>query len=298
MILRESRPEVRLPVCLTFRGKGGPVTAAGSNTDRFCAREEKEMKKVAALICLLFLVVSTTAFAAQPHWRIYLQADNGAGMYGAGAMTIAAQPACLDNYDLSDRDPLYWTEVPKACAWSVGVFVDQRDGVEKTWIRDVKSDLEPKEYPTGKKVWELRVASLENATYPRTRLTFSTLNSELMPPQQLSGTDMKFTLILTRVPESAQADPTTPPAGTEWNIPVPASHPLTFWNIMTNADKNGAVWSSGLKTVKIEGTDAAMIAGGYGFLFVQEPVPEPSGLLAFGSGIAALAGMMLKRWRA
>jgi len=297
MILRESRPEVRLPVCLTFRGKGGPVTAAGSNTDRFCAREEKEMKKVAALICLLFLVASTAAFAAQPHWRISLQADDGA-MYCGPLMTIGAQPGSLDNYDVSDLGARYLADTPKFCAWPVGVFVDQTDGVEKTWSKDMKSDLEPRDYPSGKKVWEVRVASLENATYPRTRLIFLTVKSDVMPPQQLSGTEMKFTLILTRVPESAQADPTTPPAGTEWNIPVPASHPLTFWNLMTDADKNGVVWSNGLKTVKIEGTHEAMIAGGYGFLFVQEPVPEPSGLLAFGSGIAALAGIVSRRRRA
>lgn len=254
------------------------------------------MKKVLAITCLLVLAASSMALAAEPHWRIYVQADDGTGNYPGPVMTLGAQPGQADNWSSSDQEAAYSADTTNATAWAVGRFVDQRDSIDKTWTKDMKSDLEPVGYVPPKKVWEVRVAALSSATYPRTGLWMKTVGSTTMIPSTLPLTGpVNYTLILTWRPLE---DVDTPPVGTKWLIPIPGVHPTTFWDIKVNADTTGHVWAQGLKTAKVPGNHAGMIAGGYQFLFIQEAVPEPSALLAFGSGIVGLVGLAVRRRRA
>ena len=83
------------------------------------------MKKVLAITCLLVLAASSMALAAQPHWRIYLGADDGAGQNPGPVATLGAQPGQLDDYSTSDLEASYSADVTSATAWAVGRFVDQ-----------------------------------------------------------------------------------------------------------------------------------------------------------------------------
>jgi len=254
------------------------------------------MKKVLAITCLLVLAASSMALAAEPHWRDFLGADDNAGGFPGPVMTIGAQPGQADGYSTSDLEAAYGSDISNSTAWAVGVFVDYRDGINKTWTKDVKSDLEPVGYVPPKKVWDVRVAALPAAQYPRIGLKFTTVGTTTLPPSTLPLTGpVNYTLILTWRPLE---DVDTPPVGTKWLIPIPAAHPSTFWDIKVNADTTGHVWAQGLKTVKVQPNHPAMIAGGYQFLFIQEAVPEPSALLAFGSGIVGLVGLAVRRRRA
>jgi hypothetical protein len=255
------------------------------------------MKRVYAIIGFLVLLSSCTAsmcVGAEDNWRFWLEADDGANMYSAAAMTIGAHPNCLDgNYSdqmgSDSMDRRFPISIIRSSVKAVeGCFAGM------LWSRDVKSARPPwtdpiyydASYPPyyHRKVWELRVAGLSAAdTSTPIRLLFLTLGSDVLPTATISHQPIKY--YLNMVDNKGLTG--SPANGTIWEIPIPTVHSSTAYFALT------------LPTLNIsEFTEGSFINDGYKMEFWQEAVPEPSSMMALGAGLISLAGYGLRRRRA
>jgi len=241
------------------------------------------MKRVLA-VAVLALVVCSTATAAENNWRFYLRADDGTGMYAASAMTIGVSPNSLDgNYSDQLASDSMDLRFPMA-ATSSTVKAVEGQFLAWLWNRDLKSPRAPwTDIYSGRKVWDLRVAGLTDAsTATPIRLSFLTISSTLLPTASISGKPVKYWLKMVdnRRVEGAPAN------GTIWSIPIPT--PTLFPSI--------PYFELTLPTLNLtSNTEGTFINEGYKMEFYQ--TPEPSSLMALGAGLIGLAGCAFRRRR-
>lgn len=238
------------------------------------------MKKVLAITCVLVLVllVSSVVFAAENNWRFKIRADDNAGAMYSDSQ-VGMYPTSLDTYDAQDRVAAYLATPDGAtvAAWCSGTLTDRTE--------QFYADIKQKPLTGAQKAWDLRVYALKDATYSNLRLQFFPMSTStaIAPPSSVNGIGVVYYLKMVNNRGVSGA----PANGTRWDVPLPTV-------LLTTVSFFDLVLPVNVLSVS---TYAAAEAEGYVMEFGMEPIPEPSALLALGTGVAGLAGFVMRRRR-
>lgn len=285
------------------------------------------MKKVLAIACLLvaltFVVATMVSAQAQPGWRLYITADDGANASGVSGTTVGVFSSSKDGYGVagradglgSDNQDQRWAFTAPTNLKAVGFVFDN-----KLWSKHVQGPRVPLDsaynvgepaangntfgefpYEPNRKIWDMRIFAYGTGDIAKPiRLKFSTVGSTVQPPLTLpnvggfSGAASYYLrMVDNRGIEGAPANynPELTLAqnvalGSAWVIPVPTG-PVAA---------NSMFFSLNLPTLNLSVKDEGhAITEGYVMQFYQ--TPEPSSLLALGTGLMGLAGFVSRRRR-
>lgn len=242
------------------------------------------MKKVLIISIAVLMVFAfvATAQASETNWRFKVTSDNGSGG-SAGNAQIGMLSTAQDGVDAGDSS--YPFIAPPGSANAALMTSIIGGDTTKAYTNNIKAPFAAEAF----KSWDLRVAAGPDATYDSIRLRFLTLGSATLPPATFGGVAKPY--ILTMVNNRGVAG--APANGTQWTITAPATHNSTtpFFELTLPVLKLGAFSAD------------SMNAGGYEMTFKvgadDVPItPEPSSLLALGSGLFGIAGFMIRRRRA
>jgi hypothetical protein len=240
------------------------------------------VKKVLAITLLLLLCATVASAANQNSWRVLLKADNGitaGGSAGPGAY-VGVYPTSIEGKDAQDGSAFsFGTDVPG----TTNIIEAIVPGEVAVYGKSIKAPTEP----LPEKVWDLYVAGNWNASNAEIRLTAYTVNNALPTPEFLPNQPAPSIHYFVRMVDNQEVAG-APANGTMWELPIPTVHSTTmFWSSPVN-----------LPMLRLSvGSSNALITEGYHIQFVQQCVPEPSGLLALGAGLMGLVGFVSRRRR-
>ena len=132
-------------------------------------------------------------------------------------------------------------------------------------------------------IWTILVGASPSFVGSSIRLQFCTVGSTVLPTPTFDGWGMKYTL--TMLDDRGMAG--APQPGDTWVLPIPTAHSTTPYFSLT------------LPVIRLSmANSAAMCSQAYRFELKADTVPEPAGLLAFGSGLAGVLCGVVRRRRA
>ena len=235
-------------------------------------------------VVVLILMLAGMAGAAQDNWRLRITADDGTGMYPANGAQVGVHFAASDGYSsgLYDDGVVYSgidADTPTGTSTHVAAVIP---GQTEVYLKNIMSPR----MPAPARTWEVCVAANVGSPISEMRLRVYTVSSTTLPTTTFDGVSLGYYIALV----DNKGMPGAPANGTRWEIPVPTAHSPTvpLWTCPIN-----------LPVIKLsERSNAALASEGYRVQLIQEVVPEPSSILALGSGLLGLAGYALRRRKA
>lgn len=235
------------------------------------------MKRAVVVLLALLLLATAAMSADQNNWRVLITADDGSGGNASGVY-VGVYPTSLEGLDAQDGAPVYADPDPTGTATIVRVVVP---GQAELYLKSIKAPT----FPYPEKTWDLYVAANWNAQFSMLRLRAFSVNNALPTPAYTNLGVTYPVKYFMRIVDNKGIEG-APANGTMWELPVPTVHSTSaYWNSPIN-----------LPMIRLSvGGEAALLAEGYKLQFVQQAVPEPSGLIALGGCLAGLAGFIRRR---
>jgi len=251
------------------------------------------MKKVVILSLAVIMVLLFTAAvqAAENNWRIQIKADDNNGMY-ISSTQMGIYPTSVDGYDAQDTAAAFLAD-PEGKQYANWVCIPI-PGRTEAFMKSIKAPFATNNpYPT--KTWDLRVFALKDAANTAIRLKFLAVNTSttILPPSSFNGVPVNYYLKMVDNKGVAGA----PANGTVWNLPIPtiADTINPFFEL---------VMPTGLGTdhsiILQQPYETTYLTGAYVMEYGFAPqgvIPEPSSMLALGSGLSGLLGFFIRRRR-
>jgi hypothetical protein len=237
------------------------------------------MKRIVVVLLALLLLSTAAMSADQNNWRVFIKADDGSGMSSGSGTYVGVYPTSVDGKDTQDGSPFpFSSDVPGTTM----ILETAIPGEAPVYSHNIQAPT----FPCPEKTWDLYIAGNWNSSRTQIRLRAFTVNNALPTPTYTHlGVTYPVKYFMRMVDnKGVEGSPTN---GTMWELPTPTAHTalVPYWDSPVN-----------LPMIKLSvGDSAHLLAEGYKMQFVQQAIPEPSGLLALGGCLVGLAGFIRRR---
>ena len=235
------------------------------------------MKKVLAITCVLIICIATSALASSTNWRLELRVSDAAGENAGSVCRLGCYSSAIDGVDVYDLEADYGVDLPQTAAWGVAQIPGTESEANPYGMTFTKSTKAVHGAGTS---FKIRVAANSKYSPTTMKMELWTLSTALLPPT--SGAQYKMTLVNNKGKAGMPAN------GTYWWITIPAAS-TKAWELTDITPLKLA-----LTHTTMIGDPAVPTAGGYEFR-LDQIIPEPSSLLALGSGVVGLVGFVVRR---
>ncbi|HUV05767.1 MAG TPA: PEP-CTERM sorting domain-containing protein [Armatimonadota bacterium] len=234
------------------------------------------MRKVLAISLVLIVCMAVPALASLDNWRVQVRAtDSGGSYYGVYAQ-IGVYPGATDGADVTYDFEAAYAQGQLSQAWiaseigtrtySVDLHGQSATGEAYTLKAGVGSDYPDPDYGSGESTFKIGFYTMADM--------YQVVTGSPVPRYRLTLVDTK----------GVGGGPAWWADGHVWDLTIPTTANTAFLTLTDVPNRVVALNNPG------------MIDDGYEFKF-EQIIPEPSSMLAFGTGLVGLVGFVVRRRR-